>query len=69
VLLGLLLALIAPLIAMFIRLAVSRRREFLADASSALLTRYPEGLASALEKISATDQVLPHQMHVASRLL
>lgn len=44
---------LAPLAAKLIELAVSRRREFLADASSALLTRYPEGLASALEKIGA----------------
>ncbi len=44
---------ISPLVATLIQLAVSRRREFLADASGALLTRYPEGLARALEKISA----------------
>lgn len=47
------LAVLAPLGAMMIQLAISRKREFLADASGALLTRYPEGLASALEKISA----------------
>lgn len=46
------LAILAPLGAMMIQLAISRKREFLADASGALLTRYPEGLASALEKIS-----------------
>lgn len=50
-LIGLILALLSPLIATLIRLAISRKREFLADASGALLTRYPEGLARALEKI------------------
>ncbi|MCF7907207.1 M48 family metallopeptidase [Patescibacteria group bacterium] len=50
--LGLLAAILAPLAASLIRMAVSRKREFLADASGALLTRYPEGLAQALEKIS-----------------
>jgi heat shock protein HtpX len=46
------LMILAPLVAQLIYLAISRRREYLADASSALYTRYPEGLASALEKIS-----------------
>ncbi|MCC6290843.1 M48 family metallopeptidase [Candidatus Nomurabacteria bacterium] len=49
--LGIIAAIISPIVATLIQLAVSRRREFLADASGALLTRYPEGLASALEKI------------------
>jgi heat shock protein HtpX len=50
---GIVLAILSPIIATLIQLAVSRKREFLADASGALLTRYPEGLAKALEKISA----------------
>ncbi|MBI5221013.1 MAG: M48 family metalloprotease [Candidatus Liptonbacteria bacterium] len=48
---GIALAILAPIGAMLIQLAISRKREFLADASGALLTRYPEGLARALEKI------------------
>lgn len=51
VLIGILLSLLAPLAATLIQLAISRKREYLADASGALLTRYPEGLARALEKI------------------
>lgn len=50
--LGLLFMIFSPLIATIIQLAISRKREFLADATGALLTRYPEGLASALHKIS-----------------
>jgi heat shock protein HtpX len=52
---GIILIILAPLLATLIRLAISRKREFLADATGALLTRYPEGLARALEKI-AKDQ-------------
>lgn len=53
---------IAPVLAQLMKLAISRKREFLADASGALLTRYPEGLAKALEKISAD----PHQLKSAN---
>ena len=52
---GLILAILTPIAATLIRLAISRKREFLADATGVLLTRYPEGLASALKKISATS--------------
>lgn len=52
VIIGIILSILAPLISILIQLAISRKREFLADASGALLTRYPEGLANALRKIS-----------------
>lgn len=52
-LIGIILSIVTPIIASLIHLAISRKREFLADASGALLTRYPDGLASALKKISA----------------
>jgi heat shock protein HtpX len=55
---GILLMILAPIAAQLIYFAISRKREYLADASSALYTRYPEGLASALEKISASTAQL-----------
>ena len=65
VVLGLLAAILAPIAATLIQLAISRKREFLADADGALLTRYPEGLASALQKISA-DVVPMHSANTAT---
>ena len=55
---GIVLAILSPLVATLIKLAVSRKREFLADSSGVLITRYPEGLARALEKISADKEPL-----------
>jgi len=56
ILIGLLLAIFSPLLVRLVQFAISRKREFLADASSAKLTRYPEGLASALEKIMKVNE-------------
>ncbi len=55
---ALILAILAPVFATLLQLAISRKREFLADADGALLTRYPEGLARALEKISSSSEEL-----------
>lgn len=55
---GIILSILSPIFAMLIQLSISRKREFLADASGALLTRYPEGLARALEKISQDREPL-----------
>lgn len=57
-LIGIVLALLSPIIAMLLQLAVSRQREYLADSTGALLTRYPEGLARALEKIAKDTEPL-----------
>jgi heat shock protein HtpX len=62
------LALLAPLAALLVQLAISRKREFLADASAVLLTRYPEGLALALEKISRDHSPLAAASSATSHL-
>ena len=55
---GLIFLIISPIISTLIKLAISRNREYLADSSSALLTRYPDGLARALKKLSADTELL-----------
>ncbi len=65
---GIILAILSPVIATLIQLAISRKREFLADASGALLTRYPEGLASALEKIGAYSGEMQHANNATAHL-
>lgn len=66
--LGIIAALLAPLIAWMIQLSISRKREYLADATGALTTRYPEGLASALEKLTTTSTAMKHQNSATSHL-
>lgn len=60
-LLAIIAAILAPLCAMLIQLAISRKREYLADATGALTTRYPEGLANALAKIEKSGSVMKTQ--------
>lgn len=67
-LIGIVLAILSPIIAMLIQFAVSRRREFLADADGALLTRYPKGLADALEKIADNPRILKRASNATAHL-
>jgi heat shock protein HtpX len=66
--LGIALLILSPIIASLIRLSISRKREYLADATGALLTRYPEGLASALEKIGAYKGKMEKANHATAHL-
>lgn len=68
ILAGIALSILAPIAATLMQLAISRRREFLADASGALLTRYPEGLARALEKISKAPIPVTHATPTTAHL-
>jgi len=68
IVLGVIGAILAPIVATLIQLAISRKREFLSDASGALLTRYPEGLARALEKISQDSTPLKRADHSTAHL-
>ena len=68
ILIGIILAILSPLIAQLIKLAISRKREFLADASGSLMTRYPEGLARALEKISINAKPLDRASNATAHL-
>jgi len=63
IIVAIVLMILAPLAAQLIYFAISRKREYLADASSALYTRYPEGLASALEKLAAST----HEVRAANK--
>ncbi|MDO8620226.1 MAG: M48 family metallopeptidase [bacterium] len=65
---GVILTILSPIIATLMQLAISRKREFLADASGALLTRYPDGLASALQKISQYARPMAKANHATAHL-
>ena len=66
--LGLLFVMISPLLALVTRLAISRQREFLADATAVSLTRYPEGMISALQKLKNNGKPLRKQNSTTANL-
>ncbi len=66
--LGIIAAILAPFIAMMVQLAVSRRREYLADSTAALTTRFPEALARALEKIQKSGSTMKRQNTATAHL-
>ena len=68
IILAIVLSILAPIAAVLIQLAISRKREFLADADGALLTRYPDGLARALEKISSDQTPLKEANRATAHL-
>ncbi|HET7301884.1 MAG TPA: M48 family metalloprotease [Candidatus Saccharimonadales bacterium] len=68
IVLGIVAAILAPFVAFLVQMAVSRRREYLADSTGAMTTRYPEGLASALEKIAAHGSTLRKQNTATAHL-
>jgi heat shock protein HtpX len=65
---GILLMILSPIVATIIQLAISRKREFLADSTGALMTRYPDGLASALAKISSSDITMRKANHATAHM-
>ena len=65
---GIIFIILSPILATLLQLAISRKREYLADATGALITRYPEGLANALEKISGVNQPLVHASNATAHL-
>lgn len=68
IIIGIILSILAPIFTVLIQLAISRKREFLADASGALLTRYPNGLANALQKISLYQRPMISQSKAIAHL-